>query len=78
MNPWFIIAKILIEIDLNAKQNHLLIPIGFVRAHLILFLSNEERAITNLLDQEKKWKKPSTISEGEKTKKKKLSKSDGV
>lgn len=59
-DPCFIMAKKLTDSDLNPKQNRLLINSGFVKAHLIPFLSDEEKAAANLLDDDdrRKRKKP--------------------
>lgn len=78
--PCFIMAKTLAKTDLRAGQNRLLIPAAFVKAHLIPFLSDEERAAANLLDRERKRKRPSTEDEdleGCKTKKMKSAESGG-
>lgn len=59
-DPWFIMAKKLTESDLNPRQNRLLIHAGFVNAHLIPFLSDEDKAAASLLDDDgRKRKKPS-------------------
>lgn len=82
--PSFIMAKTITKTDIDDGQNHLLIPAGFVRAYLIPFLSDKERAAANLLDQERKRKKPSTEDHGDQDlkgweiKKMKIFESDGV
>ncbi|KAG1335191.1 putative B3 domain-containing protein [Cocos nucifera] len=56
--PCFIMTKNLTKTDLDANQNRLLINTGYVKAHLIPFLSDEEKAAASLLDYERKRKKP--------------------
>ncbi|EHA8588754.1 putative B3 domain-containing protein [Cocos nucifera] len=66
-DPCFIMAKKLTESDLNPWQNRLIMPAGFVNAHLIPFLSDEEKAAASLLDDDgRKRKKPSSKAEGSK------------
>ncbi|KAG1330323.1 hypothetical protein COCNU_02G002910 [Cocos nucifera] len=73
--PCFIMSKKLTKTDLDRGQNRLLIPAGYVQAHLIPFLSDEEKAAASLLDDATKRKKSS--SGAGRSKKMKLAESHG-
>lgn len=66
-DPCFIMAKKVTGSDLNSGQNRLIIHASFVNAHLIPFLSDEEKAAASLLDGDGgKRKKPSSGAGGSK------------